>query len=139
MSRIQISVRIAVSVISSFCLIWLVYQNASFLVAGLGIIEFRETDLIAMCLLSYALVRSQWKYGLCIASIGISIAVAVFTILTKGVIMFFSEDNWIAGWHATNFAAGCCLLVLTLESVEKAKKLKSKKSDGVGDASHLQS
>jgi len=127
MSRILKPSRIAVSVISALCLVWLIYRNANFLHAGFGIIEFRETDLIAMCLLCYAIMRAQWLFIPLMAAISISCVIAIFTIITKGIIMFFSEDNWIAGWHATNFAAGCCLFVLSLESIERVMKIKPNK------------
>ncbi len=128
MSHILKSSRIAISAISALCLAWLIYKNNNSLLAGLGIIEFRETDLIAMCLLSYVIVRAQWNFAPLVTAISISFIVAVFTIITKGLIMFFSEDNWIAGWHAVNFAVGCCIFVLLLESIEQAKKIKAEQA-----------
>jgi|GEM_PF-2085760 len=63
MTLAQKSWRTVISVLSAICLVWLAYQNTNFLVSGLGIIEFRETDLIAMCLLSFTLMRAQWNWG----------------------------------------------------------------------------
>ncbi|MBK1856579.1 hypothetical protein [Oceaniferula flava] len=45
----------------------------------------------------------------------------VFTIVTKGVIMLFSADLWVAGWHAMTFAVGCWIFIIALESCERLK------------------
>jgi len=124
MTLIQISTRIILTILSLLGIVWMIRRNADFLVSGFGVIEFREKDLMVICLLCLALMRAQWQRGPLIAAIAISFLVAGFTIISKGVILFFSEDKWIAAWHAGTFAAGCCLFVLTLLSLTRAQKMK---------------
>lgn len=118
----QMMFRAAITILAVSCIARILYHNFSFLISGLGIIEFREPDLIAICILSFVLMRTQWERRSSAVANSFALVVGAFTLLTKGLIMFFSADLWVAGWHAMTFAVGCCLFVLALESSERLKK-----------------
>ena len=126
------TIRILLIGISSFFILIIPALNIQWFTSGLGVIEFPEKQIIILCLFAFVLMKAQFTQRGELIATWVAMAIALFTFITKGVILFFSADGAIAEWHGICFGIGSSLLILSVLNLEKLKTHRRIQQSGAG-------